>query len=361
MRLLLLRSNPRTDGYTQRFTELFLRGAATTDAEVCDVDLTEKKIGACRGCYHCWIATPGQCVQHDDMEDLLRKFISADVVVCSSPLYYYSLSSRMQTFFERNLPLTKAGLDTTAGGLFRNRIRHPGNWKEKKLIFLVVGALRDVANFGPLEETCRLIADGLSMELGGVLIRPESHLTGFARSNPKIIKRVKAAFVEAGKEAGRTGRIPEQMLRAASAYLSPDAGDFEKHCEIYWNNARKMGIDALKIKALVTKVSKDAQVLLLRMVSLADPIATAQTEVVLQFDFTDTEMHFRVAIDHGSATMEQGKTDDPDLRVSCDADVWSDIAIGELDPRDALKQGLVTLSGDRSLFMRLPRFFPVVS
>ena len=33
---------------------------------------------------------------------------------------------------------------------------------------------------------------------------------------------------------------------------------------------------------------------------------------------------------------------------------------GELDPRNVLRDGLVRLAGDRSLFARLPRFFPVV-
>ncbi|MEI8354280.1 MAG: hypothetical protein WCG22_07230, partial [Lentisphaerota bacterium] len=34
----------------------------------------EKKIAPCLGCYHCWVVTPGQCVHHDDMQELLREW-----------------------------------------------------------------------------------------------------------------------------------------------------------------------------------------------------------------------------------------------------------------------------------------------
>jgi len=360
VKLLVLRGNPRKSGHTQHFTDLFVQGARAAGAEVSDVDLMERRIAPCRGCYHCWIVTPGQCVHHDDMADLLSAFIAADVVVCATPLYYYSASSRMQVFLERTLPLTEAGLDTTLGGLSRNRTRYPTNWQGKKLIFLVVGALREVENFRPFEATCRLIAEGLAMEFGGVLIRPESHLTCFARAKPKAVKTLEASFVEAGMEVARSGHIPERVLMRAAMPLAPSAAYFRNYSNIYWANAHEMGSGALKTDELVSKVSKDARILLPFMVSAMDPVATARTKAVLQFDFADTNAHYRSVIDCGTACLTNEETSDPDLRISCAAEVWADIARGDLDPREALRQRLVTLAGDRSLFARLSHFFPVV-
>jgi putative sterol carrier protein len=89
-------------------------------------------------------------------------------------------------------------------------------------------------------------------------------------------------------------------------------------------------------------------------------VATARIKAVLQFDFDGTDEHYRVVIDCGAARLMRDTSADPDLRVSCTAAVWAGIARGDLNPRDALRQGLVTLAGDRSLFARLSRFFPVV-
>ena len=360
MRLLVVRGNPRKSGRTQHFTNLFVQGARAAGAEVCDVDLMERKIAPCRGCYHCWVVTPGQCVLHDDMQELLRAFISADVVVCSTPLYYYSASSRMQMFLERTLPLTAAGLDETVGGLSRNRTRYPENWQGKKLIFLAVGALREEENFRPFEETCRLIAEGLAMELGGVLIRPEAHLTGFSRSKPKGSRIVEAAFADAGMEAARCGRISERVRLRAALHLASNASDFASYCDVYWANAQEMGARAMDADELVLKVSKDARLLMPFMVSSVDPVATARTKAVLQFDFTGTNEHYCVVINCGTARLTSEQTAEPDLRVSCTPDVWAAVASGDVDPRDALRRGLVTITGDRSLFTRLSRFFPVV-
>jgi len=118
-----------------------------------------------------------------------------------------------------------------------------------------------------------------------------------------------------------------------------------------------MGAGALKIDELVARVSKDARILMPFMVASVDPAATARIKAVLQFDFTDPDGHYRVAIDRGTARLTGDETAAPDLRVACAAGVWADIARGDIDPREALRQGLVTLNGDRSLFARLSRFF----
>lgn len=360
MRILLLRSNPRKDGHTQRFTDLFVQGVRAVGAELRDVDLMERNITPCNGCYHCWIVEPGRCLHQDDMAALLEEIIAADAVVCSSPLYYYSLSSRLQLFFERTLPLTQAGLDTTASGLSRNRTRYPDRWRGKTLLFLLVGALYEPENFKPVADTCRLIAEGLALEPGGVMIRPESHLTEFSRAKPKVIKAIENAFVEAGMEVARTGRLSEAAQRAVSARVAPNAAYFFDYSNVYWAVAREMGPGAANTPELVSRVSIDARVLMPAMVASFDPSAAGRVEAVLQFDFTNTGAHYRITIGGGRASLAAEATENPDLRITCTSETWARIARAELDPREALRQGLLTLGGDKSLFARLPRLFPVV-
>jgi multimeric flavodoxin WrbA len=359
VRVLLLRSNPRKDGYTQEFTDLFLQGLSEANAEVVDIHLAEKNIGSCLGCYHCWLSEPGQCVQRDDMDDLLREFIAADMVVCATPIYYYALSCHIQKFLERALPLTKAGLDKTPSGLFRNKTRHTEGWEGKIMVFIAVGALRDLSNFLPLRDTCRLIAEALNMELGGVLIRTESHLTRFERSNPTVQKQVRNAFVSAGKVAGQTGYIPKVISDAASAYISPDAESFQQQSRIYWENVMRMGTEALDPHAAIETVSRDPRLIIYRMASMVDPHTTARVEAVIQFDFTDPTSHLCVTINRGTASVSESASASPTLRICCQSDTWAAVAFGELDARKALTQGKIELHGDRSLFLRLPRLFRI--
>ncbi|MBC8453748.1 NAD(P)H-dependent oxidoreductase [PVC group bacterium] len=360
MRLLILRSIRRKGGYTQRFTDLFVQGAKDAGAELHDIDLTKKKIETCKGCYHCWLATPGKCVINDDAQELLEEIKAADVILCASPFYYYSMNSCMHTFLERTLPLTKAGLDTTPDGLFRNSIRYPDLWKEKSMIFLTVGALRNMANFNPFKDTCKLIADGLTMKLGGVLIRPESHLTGFPRVEAKTFKKIQSAFIEAGKAAALTGTVPEQTLQDASSLLSHNAPFFKEHSDVYWEKAVEMGSKALDLREVVAKVSDDVRPIFLRMETEIDPKAAKKVKAVIQFDFPDKNIYFRIAINCGTVRITQEETASPDLRITCNANLWVLIAKGKFSPREAIKNGDLTLKGDKSLFTRLPRFFPVV-
>jgi len=79
---------------------------------------------------------------------------------------------------------------------------------------------------------------------------------------------------------------------------------------------------------------------------------------VLQFDFPDENLHFRLAIDRGQCVLEETTAEHPDLRVSCRAGVWAKLFMRQMDVREALKDGHLVLEGDKSLFTRLDRLFP---
>ncbi|MBT3194532.1 MAG: hypothetical protein HN341_18450, partial [Verrucomicrobia bacterium] len=273
--------------------------------------------------------------------------------------YYYSLSSLLQAFLERSLPLTKAGLATTPSGLFRNKTRHTWGWEGKSIVFIAVAALRSMENFTPLQDTCRLIAEALDLKLGGVLVRPESHLTLFERSNPVDLKRVRAAFVAAGREVGRTGCISEDNLADASLYLSSTPDAFRQQSSVYWENAQSIGTGAMEIETCVAKVAGDPRLILQRMVASVNARATANVQAVIQFDFTDPELHVCVTIANGTATGFEKSSPNPTLRIRCQSRLWTEIAFGEQDAREAIARGDVELEGDRSLFVRLPRYFKV--
>jgi len=360
MKILLVRGNPRKQGFTQYLASLFLQGLNAAGAQVTDVDLTaeEHALTPCLGCYYCWLVKPGQCVHHDPMEKLLPVLLQSDVLVCVTPVYYFAMSSYLKTFFERTFPLTTSGLETSREGNLRNRLRDPAQWSGKKFISLTVGALRDPAAYEPVNQTFRLIADTLDMELGGQLTRPESHLLPYKLSKPVTLKRIESAFFRAGQEAGTTGRLSAKTMTDAALPLSPDVAAFHTYSNIYWQHAAAMEASSTNSRKLQQEVGRDPDILMREMARCLDPQATARLQAVLQFDFSDCNRHYRLAIHRGTCELAFEATPDPDLRITCTTDIWVALFMRQLNVAAALRQGAIKLEGDKSLFSRLDRYFP---
>ncbi len=90
MKVLAINSSPRSGGQSK--TELMLNhlaeGMQEAGANVEVVNLREKKIKNCIGCYTCWTKTPGKCVHKDDMaKELFPKWLESDMRgLCDPPL-----------------------------------------------------------------------------------------------------------------------------------------------------------------------------------------------------------------------------------------------------------------------------------
>jgi putative sterol carrier protein len=54
----------------------------------------------------------------------------------------------------------------------------------------------------------------------------------------------------------------------------------------------------------------------------------------------------------------EGRSPNPSLRIRCAAEVWVGIFTRQTNALSALRNGDLTLAGDKSLFARLDRFFP---
>ena len=358
MKVLLLRANPRKTGYTQRLADWFLGGLREVQATVTDVDVTALNLAPCLGCFHCWLATPGQCVHSDAMGEQLELILESDVLVCATPIYYYSMSSCLKAYFERTFPLAQPGLVPSGRGLTRNSIRYPARWKDKKLITIVTGALHGREPYRPANETFQLIADSLDLELGGQLTRPESYLLDYPLSKPRTLKQIEAAFIQAGREAGTTGRLSHETMDAACLPLAASADHFRRYSNIYWTRAFELGPDGMTPALVQSRVGSDVRILMQEMVRCFDPRAGARVRATLQFDFTDLDLHYGVCIDRGRCELTEGVCEKPDLCVRAEAAVWAAIFMRQADVREMVKDGRLVLEGDKSLFTRLDRLFP---
>lgn len=360
MKVMLVRANPRKNGFTQYLTNLFLQGLKEAGAEVTDVDITgdQHALKPCLGCYYCWLVKPGECVHHDPMEKLLPVILEADVIACATPVYYFAMSSYLKNFFERTFPLTMEGLETSQLGILRNRLREPEKWPRKKFISITVGALRAQEAYEPINQTFRLIADTMDMEMGGQLTRTESHLLPYKLSKPMTLKRIESAFLKAGHEAATTGRLSAKTMADAALPLSPDEQYFRTYSNIYWEHAAAMDITNANSAKLQKQVGSDPDILMREMARSVDPKATARLRAVLQFDFPDRKRHYRLTVDRGQCDLKFEPVAKPDLRITCTSDIWVALFMRQINITAALRQGVIRLEGDKSLFTKLDRYFP---
>ena len=98
-RVLLISSTPRKKGNSDLLCDSFMKGAKEAGHDVEKIVLRDMIIGGCFGCYHC--ERTGECVQKDDMTDILAKLLQADVIVLASPVYFYSVCSQMKQMIDR--------------------------------------------------------------------------------------------------------------------------------------------------------------------------------------------------------------------------------------------------------------------
>ena len=99
MNIIIISSSPRKEGNSDLLCNEFMKGALTAGHQVEKVFLREKKINYCTGCGVCY--TQKKCSQNDDLAMLLDKLIQADVIVFSSPLYFFTKCGPLQTFIAR--------------------------------------------------------------------------------------------------------------------------------------------------------------------------------------------------------------------------------------------------------------------
>lgn len=102
--ILILNGAARKNGSTKKLIEAFTDGAKSSGNEVQEFYLQDMNIKGCLGCEHCSKSEKGTlnpCVQNDDMKLINEAFMSADVVVFASPVYFWTITGTLKTAADR--------------------------------------------------------------------------------------------------------------------------------------------------------------------------------------------------------------------------------------------------------------------
>lgn len=99
MQIIVLTGSPNRKGSTNLLADCFRQGAQEAGHTVELIDTAHANIHPCTGCIRC--GYQGPCVQKDDVEDIRRKILQADMLVFATPLYYYGMSAQLKTMIDR--------------------------------------------------------------------------------------------------------------------------------------------------------------------------------------------------------------------------------------------------------------------
>jgi len=217
MKALVLNSSPRREkGGTGRVAALLAEGMRSAGAEVEFAYPHAMQVGYCRGCYYCWVATPGRCVQRDDMDELLPRVMDSDLLVLATPLYVDGMNAAMKAVLDRLIPVLEPDIVE-----HEDHCRHDLSpaCRAGRVALVSVCGFTELDNFAPLVAHVRAASRNLRREYAGALLRPcGESLAELAREGTDT-SDVLAACREAGVELARNGRISDPTAARAGKEL----------------------------------------------------------------------------------------------------------------------------------------------
>lgn len=187
MKVLGIFGSPRRGGNTDLLLEETLKGAQSQGAEVERIYLTDFSITPCRECHGC--DETGQCVIKDDMQKIYPKLLEADIIILSSPIFFYGMTAWAKALIDRSQALWAR----------KYLLKDPSLGKEgrkRKGFFISVGATKGQKVFEGAILTAKYFFDVLNAEYSGELVFRGIEAKGEIRNHGEAIQQ---AF-EAGRK-----------------------------------------------------------------------------------------------------------------------------------------------------------------
>lgn len=113
-----------------------------------------------RPCLGCDFCVSGKCVQQDSMEEIYGKLKSADILVLSSPVYFYGLPSHVKAIIDR------------CQLFYNKKYRRKEKWRQQPGtgILLVCGATSGKQLFDGISLCVRYWFDAIDFEFSGKVV-----------------------------------------------------------------------------------------------------------------------------------------------------------------------------------------------
>ena len=182
MLVLGLKGSPRKKGNTRHLLSLFMHQAEEMGFETKTIDAGEVNCKSCIGCENC--ERTGFCVFNDDiMEKIFPLFREADIIVLSTPVYFYSVSGQIKPIIDRT--------QTLWSRKYRLRLKDPKS-SFRKGILLSTGATKGINLFDGINLTAKYFFDAAGAEFSDKLCYRMVDKPGDIKQIPGLIDDIKA-------------------------------------------------------------------------------------------------------------------------------------------------------------------------
>lgn len=176
MNIVVLSGSPRRGANTDTMVDAFAETAREGGHTVEVIRVASKKIGGCLGCQYCF-AHKGECVQKDGMTGVIELLKEADMVVFSSPIYWFDITAqeklaidRLYAFGAMGFPFAKTALllDSHSDGVYDAAIAMYKatcaycKWDDQGIVTISGMTERDSMASSPKLEEVRELARGLA-------------------------------------------------------------------------------------------------------------------------------------------------------------------------------------------------------
>jgi multimeric flavodoxin WrbA len=217
MNVLAINGSPHGGkGNTALILDPFLEGLRDAGADVELVCTRDLDINPCLGCFGCWIKTPGQCVQKDDMAGLLHQLREADMWVFASPLYFDGPSGSLKNLMDRMTAFLRLPAEVRSG---RSRHLVEDEVKGGKVVLVSNCGLWEIGNFEPLVAQVKGFCRHVDREFVGALLRPHGQTLRDILRRGEPVDDVLEAAREAGRQLAREGRVSKETLDIVGSEL----------------------------------------------------------------------------------------------------------------------------------------------
>lgn len=339
MRTLVINGSPKADNSnTMCLTKAFLKGMGLLNdgnPDVKIVDAYHSEIKPCRGCFACWNKTPGKCVISDGMSEIFDQIISADVIIWSFPLYYYSVPSTVKNLLDRLLPMNLPFMssDNESGGhLARFDLSH-----QRHVVISTCGFWTAQGNYEGVEAIFDHMYgkgnyDKIFCGQGELFHIPE--LRERTGAYLEIVSR--------GGEEFRRGKISKELYVNLAEPLF-ERNVFEKMADASWGISEETESSAPKGFSFTKQ-----------MAALYVP---DDKERVLELEYTDIGETYQMILTAGGSSVIKDNFKPYTTRIETPFDVWQEIARGEISGQEALFQRKYKVQGDFDLMLRWDELF----
>lgn len=174
MKIAAILGSPRAGGNTDTITSRVIDGACEAGHEVEKIALRKLKISGCTGCGSCWHGGKG-CAITDDMTPLYDTITGSDLLIFSTPVYWYGPTAIMKAFIDRFV--------------FFNTAQGKPLIQNKSAIVVTAYEEEGPRAAEPLLEMFKLSFEYLGMKMLGAIVADGVSSKGAINNKPEILEK----------------------------------------------------------------------------------------------------------------------------------------------------------------------------